>query len=135
MDLRSTVFQALRDDTGLHGLGLSAGTVYLNNAVDSPVAERFMVLRWGGEQPVMGAQTSPMSRDLDLWVYDQDNTYEAVRAILKRAGAVLSSLTGISTGSGWIIDCRWAGNGDDGWDDVYERVYRNATYTIVGTGD
>jgi hypothetical protein len=135
MDLRSTVAQALKLDTGLHALNIPADMVLLNNSVDSPVPDRFLVLRWGNDIPLFGAQRSPKERELSLWVYDRDQSYEAVRAILARADSVLAGLVGNPTGSGYIIDVRWSGDGADDWDDVYERTYKSATYTIVGSGD
>ena len=134
-DLRSTVYGKLSGDVTLHALGLAADAVYLNNSADSPTADRFMVLRWGSDVPLMGAQRSPKERSLELWVYDRGYSYEYVCAILSRGDAALKELVGASTGSGYIVDIRWAGDSDDGWDDVYERVFKSATYTIVGTGD
>lgn len=137
MGLREYVYAAVVDDAELLSLGLNADTVSANGAPVSPQTDRFAVLRWGPETPGLPGQrgANRMSeREVSLWVYDRNPDYANINLALKRWCVLMDGTSGANTGGGWITCCEWNGDSDDGWDDVYERIVRSSTYTIIASG-
>lgn len=111
--------------------GLPAQSVLGNQAPDTPLQDSFMVLRWGN----VTARVGPVQRrELSVWCYDRGTDYrqnidlhlDAVRlalAILAPAGDIHGHLQ--------CID--WVGDGTDGYDQGYQRIYRFSNYAVVGS--
>lgn len=142
MSVREYVFTLVANDPEMNGLGYSAANGFTEWAPDSPPAGQFWVLRWGPEVPgLAGARGRGRisSRDVTLWAYDRQQTYDTINACLRRWVALMDSVeatrTGMGATDGWITSTEWAGDGDDSFDDVYNAQVRSSSYTIVASGD
>jgi hypothetical protein len=134
MTVRDKVFGALVSDTFMNALGINLDTLYANGAPDSP-ADRFAVLRWGMEVSGFGnSSRAAKFFDCTIWVYDREDDYTWIKEVIERWCKVMDSIVGEATGSGWILQCDWAGDNQDVWDDSWQRNGRSSTYTIVATG-
>lgn len=134
MGIRQFYFGLLSADTNLNLLGINADTLYPNGAPDSPTSPVFATLRWGPETN-QGLNRAARGHDVSLWVYDVDADYTRIRAILKRFCDVMETTPGQPTGDGFIIGLDWGGSGEDGYDDIYQRFTRPASYTIIASGE
>jgi len=147
MSVRVYVFQKLANDAAMNALGIDVSTLFSSYAPDSPPrASVFGVLRWGPENPGLDGQrdddpsvVSPVAViDCELWVYDNDRNYDKISAIIKRWRRVMESLpaarTGVDVTDGWITQADWQGDGDDTYDDAYDRVTRSSSCRIVASG-
>lgn len=134
MGVREFVYGLISTDPAMNGLGIDGTTLHANGEPDSPQDDIFAILRWGQESN-QGLGRTARGFDLGLWVYDRDADYGQIRRIIKRWSDLMDAIPGSSTGDGWIIGCDWAGAGEDGHDDVYERYVKDAHYTIVASGE
>jgi hypothetical protein len=142
MSVREYVFATCAYDPTLIGLGLNVDTLYANNAPDSPKERFWGVLRWGAEVPGAPGQRGTgrvTERECSLWVYDKAFDYTAINKAIRQWVLLLDAIEGKKTGSapgdGWITQADWQSDGDDGYDDVYEAIYRSSTYIIIASGD
>jgi len=142
MTVREYVFGLVAADAELNALGYSAANGYATEAPDSPPGGQFWVLRWGVEGigvPSARGRGKVTSRDVTLWAYDRQQTFDRVNLMLKRWQALLDALEAVRTGSGpndgWITATSWLGDSEDGFDDVYNALLRSSSYTIVASGD
>lgn len=134
MGIRELVFAALIGDAQLNALGITTDTLWENNAPDSAPADVFGVLRWGvGNAPLPGADKRVTATEVALWAYDRNQDYGKVLQINKRWCIIMESLVGQSTGDGYVLGISDPTDGPDAWDDIYERVTRPSSYTIVHT--
>lgn len=136
MTVRETMYGILSTDATLIGLGYIADNVYANAAPDSPpeVGQVWMVLNWGEETPALRGQrgrSRVTTRALTLWVYDRERDYTTINAAIKR---LMDLMEGIEQ-NGPVLCANWQGDGPDGYDDTYQAVFRNTTYTIVSNQD
>jgi hypothetical protein len=126
------VFALLADDAVMNSLGINVDTLWNSQAPDSPPADRFGVLRWGTEVPsLLAAEKRVSDTDVTIWPYDKNLDYAVVDAINKRWCTLMESLRGQQVGSLAVLGVRWNGDGEDSWDDVYERVFRTSSYIIT----
>ncbi len=142
MTVRELVFAAITSDPVMEGYGINASTLFASSAPVSPTTDVFGVLHWGPESQGLAGQRGigkVTERDVTLWVYDTNLDYTRIADSLKRWCMLMDSLTGQRTGSdvgdGWVTCCEWAGDGDDIWDDAYERITRWSAYTIIASGN
>ena len=142
MTVREFVFSLITVDPVMNGYGINANTLHANQEPDSPSSDVFGILRWGAENPGLAGQRGASrvtERDVSLWVYDIDFDFTRIANSLKRWQALMDALSGQKTGpgsgDGWITCCEWQGEGDDTWDDVYQRITRWSTFSIVASGN
>jgi hypothetical protein len=141
MTVRDLVYQTLAADSALAALGFADENIYANAAPDSPPETEsgvWMVLNWGEELPGVTGQrgrTRTTVRALTMWLYDRQRDYGTINSGLKRLLDIMEALEQASTGAGMLTCATWQGDGVDGYDDVYQAVYRTSTYTIVANGD
>lgn len=142
MSVRELVFALNATDPEMATLGLNVDTMYANEAPDSPRERFWAVLRWGLETvgvPAQRGRDRVTARECSLWVYDKERDFTKINQAIRRWCAIMDALEATKTGDGpndgWITQCQWESDGDDGWDDVYEAIYRSSTYTIVASGD
>lgn len=142
MTVRELVFATASSDPQLITLGINNSTTYGNGAPDSPKEPLFAILKWGSEVNTLPGQRGAgkvTERDVALWVYDKSDDYGRINAIIKRWCVLMDALsatkTGGAAGDGWVTCCEWAGDGDDSYDDQYERITRWSSYTIIASGN
>ena len=142
MSVRELVFATTSGDPQLIALGLTASTTYGNGAPLSPKEQVFGILKWGTEINTLPGQRGAgkvTERDVALWVYDKSDDYGRINAAIKRWCVLMDALsatkTGSAAGDGWVTCCEWAGDGDDSYDDQYERITRWSSYTIIASGN
>lgn len=142
MTLRALVFSLVADDTELNSLGYSGANGYSSHAPDSPPGDVFWVLHWGPEivgVPAARGRAKVTEREVSLWAYDRQPTFDRINVVIKRWQALLDALEATKTGDGpndgWVTATTWQGDSDDGFDDVYNAQLRSSSYTIVASGD
>lgn len=132
MNVREAVYQALTGDPVLNGMGINTDTVYGGQmTVDSPEAQKFVVLRWGqtevgpGRRPGKGCV-----ENLAIWAYNRQTDYGPILDILARCRVVLDGIVA----SNGIIQVDFQGSSEDLWDDVWRAITRNHSYRIPTGG-
>jgi hypothetical protein len=132
MTLRTVVFDALKTDSQLNGLGITSASLY-PAATDSPKERLFMVTVWGVTTPGPGRDSTVALEDLTLWAYNRDRDYGEIVDILKRARAVVLGLERTPVSPGWTLGVNWLGSSVDLWDDAYQAATRNDAYRIAAS--
>lgn len=129
--MRTAVRQAILDDATLAGLGVVEAGV-LAGDVDSFNARPFLNMKWGIRSPGMGTEVSQV---LVIWVHDDPNDYTRVAAICARLSVLLPSIVGLrdTVSGGWISQIRWDGESTDLADDGHKTIFRQCTFTIIGS--
>jgi len=129
--MRALVRSTITSDATLTGLGVVAGAV-LAGDVDTPVQRPFLNLRWGGVDPGL----STVNRgSLTVWVHDNPGDYEVrINPILLRVRELLLDLVGQQHSMGWVVVVEWNGDSEDLIDDGHGTIARNASFTLVGSG-
>lgn len=142
MTVRAYVFSLIAADPELTGLGYTIANGFSGEAPDSPPGDLFWVLRWETEQvgvPAARGRAKVTSRDVTLWAYDRQPTFDRINLCIKRWQALLDGLEAVKTGTepndGWITATTWNGDAGDGFDDVYNAQLRSSSYTIIASGD
>ena len=129
--MRALVRSTLTADATLAGLGVVAAGV-LAGDVDTPAERPFLNLRWGGVDPGLSTVNKGT---LTIWVHDEPGDYEArVNPILLRVRALLLELVGEQHPTGWVVVVEWNGDSEDLVDDGHGTIARNASFTLVGSG-
>lgn len=143
MTLSQHVFARLSADAALNSIGFGAENIYGSQAIDSvPKDDRlFMILMWRDRSPGLVGQRGPLrvyEQNLDVYTYNRDKDFAPVRQALRRiaelADEFVAEKTGTDASDGWITCCDWAGETDDGYDEVYEAVNRIGSITFVASG-
>lgn len=129
--LRTFIFDTLKADATLAALGFTE-ELY-PSPPDSPIGNRFMVLRWGIAGPRAGQNTTVRAQELIVWVYDREPDYGAISDALKTVYGLLIPMAGVDHGSGWILEVSDNGSSEDLFDPTYEAVMRNWTFTITAS--
>lgn len=142
MTLRDLVFARTSGEPTLNVLDLDVDTVYANGGLDSPRERFWAILRWGPELPALAGQRGAgrmTERNVALWVYDKEKDYGRINAAIRRWRELMDALESVRTGllptDGWVIEAGWNGDGDDGYDDVWEACFRSSEYTIIASGE
>lgn len=142
MSVRELLYQLVANDPELNTLGFTPDTVYANGAPDSPMERRWAVIVWGIENPGIATQIGRgrmSDREVELWVYDRDRDYTTINSVLARWRELMDDLASVRTGAaptdGWVTSAFWSGDGRDGYDGVYEAVYRTSAYRLIASGD
>lgn len=126
MTARAAVHQLLSEDPVLQELGFE---VYGSNAADSVDEQRFLICNW---QPGTIAFGLRGSEGLLVWAHDKDRDYTAIDAALKRVQEILHEAIHVLGEDGrTLTTARSNGVSDDGYDDGYGTVTKNADFTVV----
>lgn len=130
--MRALVFQTLVNDPILNGLGITDLNSFAID-VDTPETRPFMQIRWGQNQ--VGLRNTAVSRrTLTVWVHDQPGDYGVIDQVLVRVKELLPGLEGMSNGLGHVAAIEWTGDSEDLADDGHSTITRNATFSVVGSG-
>lgn len=136
MSIRQYIFELLKNDPTLNGLGIDGNTLFNSYAPDSPAASgRWVVLRWGEEEAPLGRDTDLRRKPLTVWAYDVEPDYSAVLDILKRARALIYPLKGVNVGNGWISEVGDNGTSADLFDPTYNAVTKNRSFSFAASGE
>jgi hypothetical protein len=128
--MRELVRAAIIGDSTLNLLGID-GTNAFAVDVDTPQTRPFLQLRWGRTDQGIGPVNT---RTLVIWAHDQPGDYAVIDSILMRLRGLLLGLVGESNGPGWLVDATWIGDSEDLADDGHGTITRNASFTLVGSG-
>lgn len=131
LTVRETIATLLTANADLLDLGLPEDAVYQADTVDSPTEKQFLVLRWGTEQPGMGAVTR---RPLTIWSYGEFGDPTTTERIAVAAGKYLSSLFDIATYDGRIGQIQDGFRGPDLQDDGWKRLVIPYNVTVNASG-
>lgn len=123
--------EALADIVGVPLAEFNETYVMADQAVDSPKARPFMILRWGPTTPGMGAVAV---RTLTVWIHDAPADYTRIDRIALRLRTLLEGATAMQdTDGGWLTQAEWAGTSDDLADDAYGTITRNIAFRVIGS--
>jgi hypothetical protein len=131
--MRSLIFQAIISDATLNGFGIVSANSFAVD-VDTPLLRPFLQLRWGTN--VVGLrQTAVTRRTLAIWVHDEPGDYSVkIDPIILRLRDLLPSLEGSNNGAGYLVSAEWLGDSEDLSDDGHGTITRNASFSLVGSG-
>lgn len=134
--LRDYIWGVLAADEGLNQYGIDSNSLYASWSPDSPSKDqqRFMVIRWGIEEPRMGRDSDARRIFLSIWAYDRNCDYDAITLMLQRARAVLYPLKGVNYGLGSLFEVGDAGLSEDLYDEGYEAETKSWSLTIAASG-
>lgn len=141
--VRNAVFDIMKGDSVLSGLGYTEPNLYPNYSPDTPAGRRFAIIRWGATSPGVGRANTG---DLQIWFYDRDPDYAAIEDALYRikpvdrgGSGLLDSLLGarLSVGerTGAVLGMDWEGESPDLFDDAYVAYVRNTSFRVTASGN
>jgi hypothetical protein len=130
--VRDYVFDVLKNDSVLNGLGFNDQTMYNNNDADTPNVRPFMVFKWGQTSPGMDVMRV---RSLQVWFHDSPSDYTNIDTALERVRNVLQLSFGVNIGtpSKWVAQIDWELDSDDLDDDVQRTIARYSQYQVIGS--
>jgi hypothetical protein len=128
--MRTILRSAILADAELNAEGIVSDRFFAVD-VDTPQGRPFMQLRWGSNSGGLDVVTR---RFLVIWVHDEPGDYSRIDRIIQRLRVLLSSLAGTSIESQSILAIEWTGDSEDLTDDGHQTIARNASFTIVGSG-
>lgn len=124
MAARAALQTLLEEDEPLQELGLAA--VYPTNAVDTPMEDLFIVIRWDPTTKVFGA-TGPTR--FTVWVHDKQKDYGRINDVLARLAVLIPAQVHLVGADGWVLStAEWLGEGPDLYDGGYETLTRYADF-------
>ena len=130
--MRALIFQALVSDPTLNSLGIDSASSFAID-VDTPQTRPFLQIRWGRTE--IGLKTTAVSRrTITIWAHDLPGDYTKIDQILARVKALLPGLEGQNNGLGYLLSAEWTGDSEDLADDGHGTITRNASFTLVGSG-
>lgn len=131
--MRSLIFGTLTTDPVLNGLGITSANSFAVD-VDTPEGRPFLQLRWGANAIGLG-KTRVTRRTLTIWVHDEPGDYSVkIDPIILRLRELLPALEGVSNGLGHVVSIEWTGDSEDLADDGHGTITRNASFSLVGSG-
>jgi hypothetical protein len=129
--MRALVRAAIIADATLNSLGIDSDNAFAVD-VDTPADRPFLQLRWGRNDVGLDVVTR---RNLVVWVHDKPGDYTVrIDPIILRLRTLLAGLEGQSNGLGHLIAVEWAGDSEDLIDDGHKTITRNASFSLVGSG-
>lgn len=124
---RAAVYTMLSSDATLQSLGAS---FYAYQAVDTPPTKPFVVIRWDDTQPGVVRGRGPIN--VTFWVYDEPADYARIDSIISRIKTLLLGATHVAGSDGiTLTTAQWRSDSQDLYDDVYECIMRQTSFTIV----
>lgn len=133
--MRAFIATVINEDSQLRDMGLAHDSVYSANNVDTPATKPFIVVKWT-QRLVVGAahRDAPSQANLcDIWFYDRPGDYSRIDAMIARVHEMLAAVQAQQTGTGWITQIDWSGDGEDGYDDVWEAISRTSSYRVIAS--
>lgn len=144
--MREVVWDALRGDTVLNGLGIAAdgANIHQADSVDTLTIKPALVLRWGDitggvntPEPI-GERTATTwqgagAQTLQVWAHDKVGDFDRIDKILTRVRTVLSGLVAVQgiTAGHTLIQADWMGDSQDFRDDGYGTITRHSDWRIA----
>jgi len=126
MTARAAVMTLLENDPILSGIGV--GAVYGANSVDTPPEDLFMTVHWDEQQLSFkqhGAET------LVIWVHDRERDYGRIDAAIERMIVILEDSVHLGGADGTLTLARWNGTSRDLFDDGYNTVTKNVSFSAL----
>jgi hypothetical protein len=109
--------------------GLPAEQVWASNALDTPMAWPFIIHRWDSVTPafkLIGTE------QVIIWVHDKPGSYDRINTILEWVKQELTDMVHVPGSDGRILTCvEWTGDSGDLYDDGWDTITRNASFTVV----
>ena len=136
MTVRQVVYDILRADPLLNGLGINSDSVFTSFSVDSPASrlERWLMIRWGVAEAPVGRDTSTRPVSMALWAYNRQRDYGPIQQILWRCRDLLLPVANVPLPSGgYLVAADWSFSSEDLYDDVYQAIMRGETYRVIAT--
>jgi hypothetical protein len=130
--VRDLIFDELKVDSVLNGLGFTQANMFNANDADTPNVRPFMVFRWGATSRGMDVMRR---RILQVWVHDSPSDYSTIDKALERVRDVLGSLYGVNVDATtkWVAQIDWELDSDDLSDDIQNTVTRYSQFTVIGS--
>lgn len=101
---------------------------------DTP-ARPFAEYRWGLSQPGVTSRSQVRSQILDVYVHDEEGSYDAViNPAISRLRTVLDAATGSVGFGASLAGAVWQEDSPDIYDDGHRTAVRYSRYRIIGTG-
>jgi hypothetical protein len=124
---RETIATTLHASTELRDAGLSEGSVFQADTMESPTARPFVVIRWLQEIAGVGPFTR---RPFDLWWYGEEGSYDLIEKLGYTGQSVLGNLGHTPTKDGQIMQVHTRplpnfanlGRGNDMYDNGYKAL-------------
>jgi hypothetical protein len=130
---RAGVYTLLVGDTALSAMGVTAGTVIQDNAVDTMRQTPFVVLRWEEVTPRWALAGSRGKQVLTVWAHDRGGDYTRINAVLDRIKEIFIPVEHFAGADGrTITQLDWRGESADLYDDGFKTLCRNHAYDVVG---
>ena len=126
MTARAAVHRLLEEDPILASIGVSA--VYGAMSVDTPPEDLFMTVHWD-ERNISFQQRG--SETLVIWVHDRQRDFGRIDAAIERMITILEDVVHLSGDDGILTQARWVGTSRDLYDDGYNTVTKNVSFTAV----
>lgn len=136
MSLRDLMYDLLRNDPPLNGLGFHSDAVFVNFSTDSPASrlQRWIMLRWGVAESPVGRDTTTRPVAMGIWVYNREPDYDPIQRALWRCRDLLLPLANAPCpGGGRLVQADWSFSSEDLKDDAYQAVMRGETYRVIAT--
>ena len=136
MSARNLVFNLLKDDPILNGLGINDESLFGSQTVDSPASRitRWVFIRWGVSEAPLGRDTETRPVPMSLWAYNRQRDFTPIDAILLRCRQLLLPLASTPCpGGGFFVQADYAFSSEDLYDDAYQAVMRGDTYRAIIT--
>lgn len=125
--MRAAIRGGIIGDSTLVDLGVIPEGV-LSGDVDTPQARPFLNLKWGTVTPALGGVV--FQTTLDIWVHDKPNDYDRINEIIDRLRVLLPSLIAMTSGTDYVSQMAWTGDGPDLKDDGHRSIAKVSSYTI-----
>ena len=127
---RAAIYTIIKTDATL-STTYQLDDVYSFQGVDTPTPDKpFIVARWGTTEP--GATFGRGPARLELWVYDRPADYTRIDAIIARIKTLLTNAVHVAGTDGYTLtQATWMGESEDLYDDVYERIVKTTSFTVV----
>lgn len=133
---RGAVYNLLTTDAALKavfGLVSIAPNIAPVNGLDNAVLTRrepFVLLKWNNAQKAF--KNTGMS-ELEMWVYDFNQSYARIDRIIKRARGILTEAMHVLGADGVTFTyAEWQGDTPDLYDDAYQANVKTATFLVLG---
>lgn len=93
----------------------------------------FAVLVFGTTSPGMGRVRR---RTVTVWIHDEPGDYTRIDRILEGVSGTLDGAEHVTNGDGTeLMSASWQATSGDLVDGGFRTITRNATYTLIGTGE
>lgn len=103
--------------------------VYGTNAIDTPEADRFCIVRFEEKTQAFGLHGT---NRVSIWVHDRDRSYDVIDEKLDEIKDALTSAVHVPGADGYTLtQANWRGDSVDLYDDGFRTCTRNSGYDYV----